>query len=59
MSRKPNGYWTKERCHEVALTCSTRNEFRKKFGSVYESARKNGCLDEICSHMKKKINKPK
>jgi hypothetical protein len=51
MKHKPRGYWTKERCHEIALTCKTRKEFGVKYSSVYQYARKYGWLDEICSHM--------
>jgi hypothetical protein len=56
---KPKNYWTKEKCHETALKYKSRSEFGKKSKGAYHSARKNGWLDEICSHMKKKINKPK
>jgi len=49
--QKPNGYWTKELCKEEALKCKTRSEFQKNNSSTYNSALKNGWLDEICSHM--------
>ena len=52
--RKPKGYWTKERCWKEALKYNTRNEFKRGCESAYTSARINGWLDEICSHM---INK--
>ena len=47
--------WTKERCQEEALKFITRNDFGKKSEkkSAYVAARKNGWLDEICSHMDK------
>lgn len=48
--KKPNGYWTFEHCKEVALNYTIRSSF-KKASSGYDSARKNGWLDEICSHM--------
>jgi predicted GIY-YIG superfamily endonuclease len=51
MERKPNGYWTKERCVEEALKYKKRSEFHKKSQGAYFSARKNGWLDEICLHM--------
>lgn len=44
-SVKKNGYWTKEKCREAALKCNTRMEFRKKYISAYNSARKNNWLD--------------
>lgn len=51
MKHKPRGYWTKERCHKIALTCKTRKEFQVKYSSVYQYARKYNWLDEICTHM--------
>jgi len=50
-NKKPNGYWTFEKCKEVALLCSSRSEFQKKYNGAYESSTKNGWLDEISSHM--------
>jgi peptidyl-tRNA hydrolase len=48
----PRGYWmNKEKCHEVALLCKTKKEFREKYGSAIYQSRKNGWMDEICSHM--------
>ena len=46
-------YWDKEKCKEEALKYNTRNEFRVKSGGAYNSARKQGWLNEICSHMLK------
>lgn len=48
---KPRAYWTKERCHKKALKCNSRHELEKKYISVYNSAKANKWLDEICSHM--------
>jgi predicted GIY-YIG superfamily endonuclease len=48
---KPKGYWTKENCKKEALKYTTRNEFRKGSSGAYISSRKNGWLDEVCSHM--------
>jgi hypothetical protein len=44
---KPNGYWTYERCKEVALKFKTAKEFRedKEYRSVYNIIYKNGWLD--------------
>jgi predicted GIY-YIG superfamily endonuclease len=55
--RKPNGYWTYERCKEEALKYDSRCDF--KFGSsgAYRISIMNNWLDEICSHMVE-INKP-
>jgi hypothetical protein len=40
-----------EFCKEEALKYKTRGEFGKKSKNVYESARKNKWLDDICKHM--------
>ena len=53
-----DGYWTKEKCQEESLKYNTRSEFQKNNISSYIISRKNGWLDEICSHMKN-ILKPK
>jgi len=50
--------WTKEKCHELALTCETRTEFHKH-RYTFDIASKNGWLNEICSHMKQVNNKPR
>jgi hypothetical protein len=47
---KERGFWTKDKCHEVALKYSRRIDFFKKDISAYNKAQKNGWLDEICSH---------
>jgi predicted GIY-YIG superfamily endonuclease len=49
---KPQKYWTKEKCHEMALKCEYRSEFFKRFRTAYSAAFKKNWLDEICSHMK-------
>lgn len=36
--KKPNGYWTKERCHEEALKYNSRKEFQSKSRGSYKSA---------------------
>lgn len=51
MKRKPNGYWTKEKCKEKALKYKSRKIFNKECGSIITISIKNGWLDEICSHM--------
>lgn len=45
--RKPNGYWTKERCISQMKTCKTKKEFRKNYNSAYIIALKNGWMKEI------------
>lgn len=53
-SKKPNGYWTKERCLEEALKYKTKKEFNKLSKSAYIKSWKEGWIKEICSHMTKK-----
>jgi predicted GIY-YIG superfamily endonuclease len=48
---KPNNYWIKEKCQEAALKCKTKKEFKLCFNSAYNAAKRNGWLNEICTHM--------
>lgn len=50
--RQPKNYWTKEKCADEALKFKGRFEFQIRSVSAYNASRKNGWLDEICSHMK-------
>jgi len=45
------GYWTFERCSEIASGFSDTTAFRKAYPYVYGRAKKMGWFDEICSHM--------
>ena len=48
------GYWNIfENVQEEALNYKTRLEFFKGSSGAYESARKKGWLDIVCSHMVK------
>ena len=49
--KKKNGYWTKERCREMAKKYSRRTDFQKYDKAAYSKAFKSGWLDDICSHM--------
>jgi hypothetical protein len=51
--RKPNGYWTKERCIEDAKNYSTPTEWNLNSKAAFSIAWKNGWLDECCDHMKR------
>lgn len=51
--------WAKEKCQQEALKYKKRTTFARERGSAYNSARNNGWLDEICSHMDKPNKKPK
>jgi len=56
--KQPNGYWTKERCHDKSLLCNSRREFSINYSTAYSISRKNNWLDDICIHMSEK-QKPK
>jgi len=49
--RKPNNYWTKEKCYDEALKYKTKTEYIKSSNGSYKAAFRNGWLDDICSHM--------
>ena len=51
--RKPDGYWTKERCVEVAAQYSVRTQFQVSDKACYLYALRRGWLTEICSHMER------
>ena len=44
--QKPHGYWNYEMCYEEAKKYNTRTEVLKKQNGAYESALKNGWLDD-------------
>ena len=51
---KPNGYWTLARCAEDALRFSYRTAWAKGSSSAYQTALRNGWLNECCGHMVRK-----
>ena len=55
---KPVGYWTKNRCKKEALKYNKRNEFSEKSSGAYMACLKNKWLNEVCTHMKGKVQKP-
>ena len=44
--RKPNGYWTRERCYDEAKKYHSNKEFRKACGSAYTIAVRNGWVGD-------------
>ena len=44
-------YWTKEKCHEIALQYETREELLRDYPSIPTVSYKGGWWDDICSHM--------
>lgn len=49
--------WDKETCLKAAQNCKFRSEFQKKYKSAYRNCLKYNWLDEVCSHMKPKLDK--
>jgi hypothetical protein len=49
--RKPNYYWTFEKCKEDALKYTTKKEFAEKSPSSYVKSNRNGWMNDISSHM--------
>jgi hypothetical protein len=56
--KKPNGYWTKERCHAEALKYKTRGTFKVNSSIPYDRSIDRGWLDEVCSHMEPAVYQP-
>jgi predicted GIY-YIG superfamily endonuclease len=51
-TKKPNRYWTKEKCKEEAAKYKTLQQFKRDSRSAYLSSFKCGWLSEICLYMK-------
>lgn len=49
--KRPNGYWTKERCIETAKLFKTKAEWVKAYSGACNVAKRNGWYDECCAHM--------
>jgi len=49
--KRPNGYWTLERCKEDASEYCYRVEWSKKSKGAYQAAHGNNWLEECCTHM--------
>lgn len=49
---KPHGYWTIDKCREIALKYDTKKEFLINDKTAYKMAHKKKWIDEICVHMK-------
>ena len=55
VKKQPNGYFTKELCAKIATDFTTRGAFFRDANSAYAAARKNGWLNEVCTHMKRGV----
>ena len=42
MNRVPRNYWSKERCHDIALNYDYKRDFRKNNNGCYSAAQKHG-----------------
>jgi len=51
--------WTYEKCKEEALKYDYKTDFNKFSHVVYNISYRHGWLNEICSHMTKKLNRTK
>lgn len=58
MPNHPPGFWTFEKCADLARKYSTKTDFSRAHRSVYTTAHRNGWLDQICEHMTP-LQKPK
>jgi len=52
--KKPNNYWSKEKCYIESLKYNTIKEFSENNNSVYQICCKNKWLD-VCSHLTKTL----
>ena len=50
--RKPNGYWSMERCRQDAKTFDSKLSWRLNSPSGYATAKAKGWIEECCEHMK-------
>lgn len=48
-------HWTFEKCKQEALKYSSRSELQKHSSGAYNSARRHGWLDTVCSHMTRSL----
>jgi len=55
-TRRPNGYWTLEKCKGAALKCKHKTEFQRRYRGAYSVSSINGWLGEVCAHMKILLN---
>lgn len=51
--RRPDGWWTLERCKASALEFETISDWSREAGSAYNRAHKNGWLSDCTSHMER------
>ena len=49
--KKPNGYWTLDKCKEEALKYEKIKDFATNVSNVYKVSCKNGWIEEVTAHM--------
>jgi len=59
LNKKPNGYWTKERCFEEAKQYNNLAELRKNKHRIYNVLLDKNYLNELCELMNWSIQKTK
>ena len=55
-TKKPNGYWTKERCEEESRKYSSKKEFLKGCPAAHAAAAKRGWLEDFVWLVDKRID---
>ena len=48
-------HWTFDKCKQEALKYTSRSELQKHSSGAYNSARRHGWLDTVCSHMTRSL----
>ncbi len=51
--RKPDGYWTKEKCIKIAKKYKTKKEWKEGYSASYAHAMRSGWYGECTTHIKK------
>ena len=54
--RKPNNYWTYDKCYEMAQLFNHKIDFQKAYPGGYQIAANKNWLEDICAHMTKLNN---
>jgi hypothetical protein len=49
--QKSWNYWTKDRCSNESIKYKNRNDFQRNSNVAYQTSRRKGWLNDICTHM--------
>lgn len=55
-SKKPNGYYTYDKCKEIALKYKTKKDFLLNENFIYQKCKANNWLNDICYNMIQNIH---